>query len=305
MISKLVSIIIPTYNYAKYIQAAIDSALKQTYENIEVIVVDDGSIDDTQDKLKVYGKKIRCFVQVNQGASAARNRGLKEAKGDYICFLDADDMYRPNNIVEKVSFLERNTQFDWSYSDWAWVDGNGTEVMFGHEPKILLAHIKAEGDVLPLALKGYRLGTNVFMFRKSLADKLGGFDERLQVLEDYDYYVRAAAIAKLGYVDKVLCDIYQHEGSLGTGCDKRLAYFNRLYLHRKIERLYGDVLKQQDVKYAWQKQQADLYRNLAVLMLGKGYIYRAKTLWHASLVYCCWQPGAWLLGLKIVWAKVV
>jgi len=305
MIGKLVSIIIPTYNYAEYIQAAIDSALKQTYGNIEIIVVDDGSIDDTQERLKVYGERIRCFLQVNQGASAARNRGLKEAKGDYICFLDADDMYRSNNIAEKVSFLESNMQFDWCYSDWAWIDNNGVEVMFGHEPKMLLAHIKAEGDVLALALQGYRLGTNVFMFRKSLTDKLDGFDESLQVLEDYDYYVRAAAVAELGYVDKVLCDIYQHEGSLGTGCDKNVAYLSRLRLHRKIKYLYSDVLRRQDVKLAWQKQQADLYRNLAVLMLGKGYAYRANVLWRGSLGYWCWQPGAYLLWLKIVWAKVL
>jgi len=304
MIAK-VSIIIPTYNYAEYIQGAVDSALKQTYSNIEIIVVDDGSTDDTASMLQMYGEQICYIQQGNQGAAVARNRGLQEATGDYICFLDADDMYRPDNIAEKVSFLEEHTQFDWCYSDWAWVDAGGKEVMLGHEPEISLAHIKAEGDVLALALQGYRLGTNVFMFRQSLSDKLEGFDAGLKVLEDYDYYVRAAAVAKLGFVDQVLCDIYQHEDSLGTGCDKRVAYLNRLRLHRKFKRLFVNQLQQNDVKQAWQLQQADLYRNLAVVMLGNGYVYRASVLLYTSLTCRCWQPGAWLLGLKIVWAKVV
>lgn len=300
----LVSIIIPTYNYAEYIQGSVDSVLKQTYQNIEIIVVDDGSTDDTESLLHMYGERIRYIKQRNQGASAARNRGLKEASGDFITFLDADDTYREDNVDKKVSFLEKNTKYDWCYSDWAWVNQAGNEVMLGHEPEVSLAYLKAEGNVLPFALQGKRLGTNVFMFRKSLADKLDGFDEHLKVLEDYDYYLRAAAIAKLGYVDEVLCNIYQHEGSLGTGCDKVAGYLNRLRLHRKIKRLFADELKEAEVKPAWQLQQADLYRNLAVMMLDKDRGKQAHVLLNASLQYQFWQLGALILWLKIIWARV-
>jgi len=300
-----VSVIIPAYNYATYICEAVDSVLKQSYANIEVIVVDDGSTDDTASKLMAYDGRIRYIYQDNQGASAARNRGLQEATGKYISFLDADDRYRADNIAKKVGFLKSNPEYTWCYSDWAWVNEVGATVMLGHEPKVSLAHIKGEGNVLPFALQGYRLGTNVFMFRSSLVQRLGGFDESLQVLEDYDYYLRAAALAPLGYVEEVLCEIYQHEGSLGAGCDATKAYLNRLRLHRKIKRLFVDELKQSDVQQAWKLQQADLYRNLAVVMYGKGYTNRASVLLSASLQCHCWQVGALLIWLKILWARVI
>ena len=304
MSAALVSIIIPTYNYAAYIGKAVDSALKQTYANIEIIVVDDGSTDNTKDVLQKYGDKLVYIQQNNQGAAAARNRGLKEAKGDFICFLDADDTYYPNNIAQKVSFLEAQQSLDWCYSNWSWVDEAGQEVMRGDEPEVSLANIQAEGDVLPLALQGYRLGTNVFMFRKVLVDKLQGFDTHLKVLEDYDYYLRAAALGKLGYIDKVLCAIYQHEDSLGTGCNKAVAYRNRWRMHKKIQQMFADVLLQTTVQKAWRKQQADLYRNLANIMLEQGHVRRAQVLLQVSLANDCRQWGALLLWWKIVWARL-
>jgi len=304
MSTALVSIIIPTYNYAAYIGKAVDSVLKQTYANIEIIVVDDGSTDNTKAVLKKYGDKLVYIQQNNQGAAAARNRGLKEACGDYICFLDADDMYYPDNITEKVRLLEADESLDWCYSNWAWVDEAGNEMMRGDEPEVSLAHIKAQGDVLALALQGYRLGTNVFMFRKVLTDKLQGFDVRLKVLEDYDYYLRAAALGKLGYIDKVLCAIYQHADSLGTGCDKAVAYRNRWRMHKKMQRMFGETLQQPAVLQAWRKQQADLYRNLADTMLAQDYVGRAKVFLGVSLANDCRQWGALLLWWKIVWARV-
>jgi len=299
-----VSVIIPTYNYAEYIEHAIDSVLKQTYQNIEIIIVDDGSTDDTQDRLRKYGTSICYIRQSNQGASSARNRGLNEAQGDYISFLDADDAYRVDNVAQKVAFLEAQQQYDWCYSDWAWVDASRAEVMFGHEPEVSLAHKKVEGDVLLLALQGYRLGTNVFMFKRSLINQLGGFDEGLKVLEDYDYYLRAAALSPLGFIDEVLCDIYQHEGSLGTGCKREVAYLNRWFVHRKIKRLFAKQLKQAATKRAWKLQEADLYRNLGSIMLDKGHVHRASACLQTSLKYHLWQPGALNVLLKIIWAKV-
>ncbi|MDQ7058490.1 MAG: glycosyltransferase [Ghiorsea sp.] len=279
----LVSIIIPTYNYAEYVHKAVESAFNQTYPNIEIIVVDDGSTDNTAAVMQAYAEQVIYIQQENQGAAAARNRGLLEAKGDFICFLDADDMYHADNIAEKVAYLEKNTHVDWCYSNWAWVNDAGQEVMRGDEPEVSLAHIKAEGDVLALALQGYRLGTNVFMFRRALVNRLQGFDVSLKVLEDYDYYLRAASLAKLGFVDKVLCFIYQHEDSLGTGCNKAVAYRNRWRMHKKIKSLFADVLLQSEVQKAWRKQQADLYRNLAAIMLASNHVQRAHVFLRASL----------------------
>ncbi len=301
--NRQVSVIIPTYNYADYLPKAIDSVLAQSYPHIEVIVVNDGSTDHTAEVIKAYAGKVRYIEQGNQGAAAARNRGLQAAKGDYLCFLDADDAYLPDNVAEKVAFLAANPEFDGCYSNWAWVDKSDKEVMRGDEPKVSLAHLKAQGDVLDLALQGYRLGTNVFMFRKALTDKLQGFDTSLKVLEDYDYFVRAAACGKLGYVNQVLCHIYQHQGSLGTGCDKYTGYRNRWRLNKKLSRMFAERLRRKAVSQAWRKQQADVYRNLADFAQARGHIRRAKVLLGASLAYQTWQFGAWLTRIRLEWMR--
>lgn len=301
--SSLVTIIIPTYNYARYIRRAVDSALGQSYANIEVIVVDDGSTDDTQAVTAEYGDRIRYIRQENQGAAAARNRGLAEAKGDYIAFLDADDMYLPDNISEKINFLTTHDQYAWCYSNWAWVHENGETYMFGHEPELSLAKFKAHGDVFLLALQGYRLGTNVFLFRRDVIEAIRGFDESLAVLEDYDLYLRAAEKFPLGYIDKVLCRIFEHPGSLGTGAGKRTGYYCRWKLNKKLTRLFPEQIAQ--VATAWKSMQSDVYRNLAELALSRGNVHRAMLFLRASLANKCWQPGIMLLWWRIMQYRVL
>jgi len=280
--SSLVTIIIPTYNYARYIHRAIDSALKQSYPNIEVVVVDDGSTDNTQAILTEYGDKIRYVCQANQGASAARNRGLVEARGEFIAFLDADDAYLPGNIAEKMNFLAAHNKYAWCYSNWAWAHDNGQAYMFGHEPALTLAHLKACGDVFLKALQGYRLGTNVFLFRRDVIDAVGGFDENLTVLEDYDLYLRAAAMFPLGYVDKVLCYVFEHKDSLGKGSSKQTGYYCRWHLNKKLMKLFLEQIKQ--VPSHWNAIQSDVYRNLAELAMVQG---RSKGALVVSVCFSC------------------
>lgn len=293
----LVSVIIPTYNYGRYLRQSIDSALQQTYPNIEVIVVDDGSTDDTQSLLADYGDKVRNILQANQGAAAARNRGIREARGDYIAFLDADDSYCPDNIAAKVDFLLEHAEYAWCYSNWAWVDADGATYMLGSEPTVSLAHLKAHGDVFLLALQGYLLGTNVFVFRKDVIESVGGFDESLTVLEDYDLYVRAAALFPIGYLDKTLCKIFQHPDSLGTGGSKRCGYSCRWRLSRKLSRMFPEQIRQ--IRHRWDKQQSDVYRNLAEFALEDGYTKRARVLARASIARKFWQPGIIFLLWRI------
>src|SRR3989338_10346077 len=111
----LVSIIIPTYNNAKFISAAIDSAAKQTYPNIEIIVVDDGSTDQTKNVILPYQHRIRYIHQSNEGLAAARNKAIEKSKGDYLQFLDADDLIHPEKIKKQIDCLMREPQFDVVY----------------------------------------------------------------------------------------------------------------------------------------------------------------------------------------------
>src|SRR5436190_9018266 len=103
---KTVSVVIPTYNYARYLGAAIDSALQQTHAPLEVIVVDDGSTDDTPRLLDGYGDRIRVIRQKNSGVAAARNAGVREARGELIAFLDSDDLWKPRKLELQIARFE-------------------------------------------------------------------------------------------------------------------------------------------------------------------------------------------------------
>ena len=109
---QIVSVIIPTYNRAKYITSAIDSVLSQTYNNIEIIVVDDGSNDSTREVLYRYGNKIRYVYQENLGVSAARNRGIELSKGEWIAFLDSDDVWFPKKLSVQMEHISERPEID-------------------------------------------------------------------------------------------------------------------------------------------------------------------------------------------------
>ena len=103
-----VSIVIPTFNRRNYITIALDSVLAQTYTNYEIIIIDDGSSDNTKEVLTPYWDKIRYFYQDNRGIPATRNRGIREAKGDYIAFLDSDDYWLPEKLERQIDYFEKN-----------------------------------------------------------------------------------------------------------------------------------------------------------------------------------------------------
>ena len=109
-----VSVIIPTYNYGKYIEKAIDSVLAQTYKDFEIIVVDDGSTDNTREIIETrYKDKVRYFYQENKGAPVARNKGIKESMGEYLVFLDADDWLMPMALLSRLEYLKKHFDCGW------------------------------------------------------------------------------------------------------------------------------------------------------------------------------------------------
>ena len=193
-----VSVIIPTYNRLPMLKEAVDSVLSQDFEDVELIVVDDGSTDGTAGEIKKYGGRIR-FLQVseNRGVSAARNKGLLHARGKYVAFLDSDDLWVKGKLKIQVAFLDDNPQYPLCYTDEIWVR-KGKRV----NPKV--RHAKYSGWIFEKCLPLCIISPSSAMMRRTLFSRIGLFDEALPVCEDYDFWLRVSARFPVFFINRKL-----------------------------------------------------------------------------------------------------
>lgn len=197
----LVSIIVPAYNCAHFLPEALDSILAQQYPNIEVIVVDDGSSDGSADIAEAYGSPVRVICQKNQGPAAARNRGVRESRGEYLAFLDGDDTWLPGKLLAQMEYFASHGEVGIVYGRFKrWcMDENGV-----YPPKETFITSEKNGGIVAGAsgwIYHQLLLDNVIhiitaVIPRSLYDALGGFDESLRVGEDYDFWLRASRIVQ-------------------------------------------------------------------------------------------------------------
>ena len=190
----LVSIVIPTYNRAGLICQTIDNIFQQTYTKFELIIVDDGSTDDTLAKLRQYGKKIRVIEQKNSGPAVARNRGAAAAQGDIIAFQDSDDLWKPTKIARQVALLERfGSSVPCCLSNVLMGVVDGKEfTSFDHS---VIRMREKEGiwlNVPEVLASTFVLFNQAAAIRRDAFERVGGFDEHLKYLEDYDLPLRLA-----------------------------------------------------------------------------------------------------------------
>jgi glycosyltransferase involved in cell wall biosynthesis len=184
----LVSAVIPVYNRREKIRHAIESVAAQTYKNIEIIVVDDGSTDGTRDVLDEYGDRIRCVRKENGGVSSARNRGAREAKGEFIAFLDSDDRWVPEKIEKQLAHLARFPGFSIIVCDCVFVREDGEVVGQTNRRKF----ITRDGECLMDALSYPSLAPSSLLLKKDVFFDAGGFDEDLRTAEDQDLMLKLA-----------------------------------------------------------------------------------------------------------------
>ena len=207
----LVSIITPTYNTAKYLPRAVASALNQTYSNLELIIIDDGSTDDTKETLKPYlnDRRLQYVYQSNQGIAGARNAGINKAHGRYIALLDADDEFLPTKIERQLKTLEERPDYGVCYSDILHFYDTNPRKFFHHR------YSYPSGNIFePLLKKQFINPLSVFV-RREVIEKHGSFDETLRHTEDWDLWLRwARAGVKFYYLNEILA-FY-----LATGPDK-------------------------------------------------------------------------------------
>ena len=205
----LVSIVIPVYNGSNYMREAIDSALAQTYTNIEVIVVNDGSTDNTEEIAKSYGDKIRYFVKENGGVATALNLAIKEAKGEYISWLSHDDIYYPNKIQRQIEVLreleDKNTIL---FSDFAIINQK-TKIKSYFCLQIAHPIYKLNQPLYPI-LHGLIHGCSLLIPKKCF-DEIGYFDNTLKTTQDYDLWFKMFPKYKLSYIPEFLVKSRAHD----------------------------------------------------------------------------------------------
>ena len=199
----------PSYNYARYLREAIDSALGQTCAPLEVIVVDDGSTDATPEVLESYGDRIRVIRQNNQGVAAARNAGIAAARGEYVAFLDSDDLWDARKLELQMARFDADPSLGLVHCGAETFDGAGNtlEVLGGMEGRVAGAMLRLDRTVIAGP------GSNIVV-PKRIAEEIGGFDHRLPPSEDWDFCYRVAERYPIGYVAEVLVHYRMHGGGI-------------------------------------------------------------------------------------------
>lgn len=193
--------IIPTYNRRELVQRAIRTVLAQTREVEEIVVIDDGSTDGTGEALaQAFGDRIRCVRQPNAGVSAARNHGLRIARGRFLALLDSDDEWLPDKTQRQVEWLLERPAFGMVLCDVMRTDAEGERIdRFRRREQL-----PVDGDVLRWVLLNPALAPASAMMRREVYESVGGFDESLPTGEDLDFHLRVAARWPIGVVDEEL-----------------------------------------------------------------------------------------------------
>ena len=209
---KKVSVIIPNYNYAQYVSQAINSVLNQTYSNIEIVVVNNGSTDNSLDILKGFGDRICLVNQKNLGQSGARKSGLARATGDFIAFLDADDKWESKKIEKQLLLFTSNTEL--VYCGIGRFSENNQNQISIHLPRFkgscASAFINYPGVSIVLS------GESTAIFTRALLEKVGAFDRELNSAAGWDFFRRCSKFTDFDFVPEALTNYRIHNSNMSN-----------------------------------------------------------------------------------------
>lgn len=259
-----ISVIIPTYNRADILCRAIDSVLSQTYQDFEIIIVDDGSTDKTKEVLDEYmagmdpssSRKIKYIYKENGGAGSARNAGIDAASGDYIAFLDADDFILKDSLLYRINFLMKNPGVDLVFTDY-YIKVNETTVFneesraykadFWNKLKKEIKFSNESGYILKdsfysnfLYFTPFPICTITVMLKKCILSLIGKFREDISIGEDRDFWMRIVKNHTAGYINKPLSCYNNFQSSVSKNtvkyCRDRIKVFRELFSDAEIDR---------------------------------------------------------------------
>ena len=198
-----ISVIIPTFNRKKTLERAIQSVMNQSLSPFEILIIDDGSNDGTEEWIKENFQNIKYIYQNNHGVSSARNIGIENAYGEWVAFLDSDDEWLPNKLYEQVKAIESNPEMKFFHTNEIWIR-NGVRV------NQMKKHKKYGGYIFEKCLDICKISPSSVLIQKEVFDNIGIFDESLRVCEDYDLWLRITSKYPVVFLDIPL--IYKYGG---------------------------------------------------------------------------------------------
>ena len=233
-----VSVVMPTYNYGRFIKRALNSVLVQTYQNYEIIVVDDASDDDTKDIVNQYHDQRIKYIKHNKnyGPSQARNTGIKASQGTYIAFLDSDDVWMPDKLEAQINvFMNGPENLGLVHTSMQTFDEKTQKISVGPSHPY-------RGQVLEDLLRANQVGNSSVMIKREYLDKAGDFDVSMRGCEDWDMWIRVSRSCLFEFIDKELVIFTAH--SSNSSADMRRMISGREIMLNKffsLYRLYPDI----------------------------------------------------------------
>ena len=213
----LVSVVIPAFNSEQYITTCLDSVLGQTYQNLEVILVDDGSTGKTVQLVSEYDSgRIQIHSQENSGVASARNHGVQKASGEWIAFIDSDDIWLPDKLQKQ---LDHCSCSQWSHTDSYFLGG----VYEKHTRASDLSE-KHSGDIFTRLLIENLIGTSCVVIKKAIFEEFGGFSTSYRALEDWELWIRVASKYDICYFEEPLVYYRVHSASISRSTRNTLPY---------------------------------------------------------------------------------
>lgn len=284
-----VSVVIPTFNYARFLPETLDSAIEQTFNDIEIIVVDDGSTDATPEVIQPYlaDRRVRYHRGDHRGTSAARNIGIRLARAPLVAFLDSDDIWLPEKLVRQVPLFERDPQVAVVYSRRLSIDEHGRPLPLGERP----LH---RGQVLGALFRQNFICFSSGVVRRSALEDVGMCDEGIDLSIDFDLWLRLAARYRFDYVDEPLVKYRTGHPSLSTRRLERL-HVARFVMERFLDQYGGrQLLTRPSIRLAMADHCCD------VAWETRDRCLRALCSYAAALRHRPLHPPAWR-GLLMSW----
>lgn len=249
-----VSVVMTSYNYGQYLKTTIESILNQSRPAREVIIIDDGSTDDSAEVAATFGERIKFVQQENQGVCAARNNGAKRASGDVIAFMDSDDIWRPEKLAKQIAAFESDAEVGIvSCGIRFFNERNETIVEYNEGMNGYVAR-----DILLYEKPVLNTTASAIAVRRDVFEKTGGFDENRALFsaEDREFCYRAALVSKLAFIPEILVD-YRIHGSNG--------HLNIARMERALEAAYQKIFNNANAETLKIKRRSygNLYTNLA------------------------------------------